>query len=88
LKKFITGCIVFMLKTVSREFSLMIFQIGHFYILGDAENMFKYFHLWLENEKARRGSNSRGIGTKLYEAALAILHCLQNGHQKNCTNLK
>lgn len=50
--------------------------------------MFKYFHLWLENEKARRGSNSRGIGIKLYEAALAILHCLQNGHPKNCSNLK
>lgn len=58
------------------------------WFLGDAENMFKYFHLWLENEKARRGSNSRGIGIKLYEAALAILHCLQNGHPKNCSNLK
>lgn len=66
----------------------MFFTNLNFYFLGDAENMFRYFHLWLENEKARRGNNSRGIGTKLYEAALAILHCLQSGHPKNCSNLK
>jgi hypothetical protein len=72
-----------------KDFEEVYYRLYSFYVEnGDAENMFKYFHLWLENEKARRGSNSRGIGTKLYEAALAILHCLQNGHQKNCTNLK
>ncbi|XP_050315438.1 SET and MYND domain-containing protein 4-like [Anthonomus grandis grandis] len=71
-----------------KDFEEVYYRLYSYYVeVGDAENMFKYFHLWLENEKARRGENSRGIGTKLYEAALAILHCLQSGHPKNC-NLK
>lgn len=62
----------------------------YYFFKGDAENMFRYFHLWLDNEKARLGNSSRRIGTKLYEAALAILHCLQNGQQQpnNLGNLK
>ncbi|XP_057661790.1 SET and MYND domain-containing protein 4-like isoform X1 [Diorhabda carinulata] len=72
-----------------KDFEEVYYRLYSYYVeSGNAENMFKYFHLWLENEKARRGNNSRGIGTKLYEAALAILHCLQNGNPKNCTNLK
>ncbi|KAJ8910841.1 hypothetical protein NQ315_015576 [Exocentrus adspersus] len=72
-----------------RDFEEVYYRLYSYYVeTGDAENMFKYFHLWLQNEKARRGDNSRGIGTKLYEAALAILHCLQNGQPKNCSNLK
>ncbi|CAG9864473.1 unnamed protein product [Phyllotreta striolata] len=72
-----------------RDFEEVYYRLYSYHVeSGDAENMFKYFQLWLENEKARRGQNSRGIGTKLYEAALAILHCLQNGNPKNCTNLK
>lgn len=72
-----------------KDFEEVYYRLYSYYVeIGDAENMFKYFHLWLENEKARRGENSRGIGTKLYEAALAILHCLQSGHPKNCSNLK
>ncbi|XP_044254997.1 SET and MYND domain-containing protein 4-like [Tribolium madens] len=72
-----------------KDFEEVYYRLYSFYVKhGDAENMFKYFHLWLENEKARRGSNSRVVGTKLYEAALAILHCLKGGQQKNCTNLK
>ncbi|XP_019867309.1 SET and MYND domain-containing protein 4 [Aethina tumida] len=71
-----------------KDFEEVYYRLYSYYVENcDAENMFKYFHLWLTNEKARRGENSRGIGTKLYEAALAILHCLQNGHPKNC-NLK
>ncbi|KAL1516683.1 hypothetical protein ABEB36_000563 [Hypothenemus hampei] len=72
-----------------KDFEEVYYRLYDYYvILGDAKNMFKYFHLWLENEKARRGENSRGIGTKLYEAALAILHCLKSGQPKNCSNLK
>ncbi|XP_030763066.1 SET and MYND domain-containing protein 4-like [Sitophilus oryzae] len=72
-----------------KDFEEVYYRLYSYYVeIGDAENMFKYFHLWLENEKARRGENSRGIGTKLYEAALAILHCLQSGQPKNCINLK
>ncbi|CAH0547824.1 unnamed protein product [Brassicogethes aeneus] len=71
-----------------KDFEEVYYRLYSYYVENcDAENMFKYFHLWLTNEKARRGDNSRGIGTKLYEAALAILHCLQNGHPKHC-NLK
>nr|CAI5865838.1 unnamed protein product [Callosobruchus analis] len=72
-----------------KDFEEVYYRIYSFYLeTGDAENMFKYFKLWLENEKARKGENSRGIGTKLYEAALAILRCLQNSNPKTCTNLK
>ncbi|KAH1003901.1 SET and MYND domain-containing protein 4 isoform X1 [Dendroctonus ponderosae] len=72
-----------------KDFEEVYYRLYSYYVeIGDAENMFKYFHLWLENEKARRGENSRGIGTKLYEAALAILHCLKSSHPNNCTNLK
>ncbi|VEN37449.1 unnamed protein product [Callosobruchus maculatus] len=72
-----------------KDFEEVYYRIYSFYVeTGDAENMFKYFKLWLENEKARKGENSRGIGTKLYEAALAILRCLQNSNPKTCTNLK
>ncbi|CAH1968869.1 unnamed protein product [Acanthoscelides obtectus] len=72
-----------------KDFEDVYYSLYNFFVgTGDAENMFKYFHFWLQNEKARKGDNSRGVGTKLYEAALAILHCLQNNNPKNCSNLK
>lgn len=72
-----------------KDFEEIYYRLYSYYLeTGDEKNMFKYFQLWLENEKARKGESYRVIGTKLYEAALAILHCLKNRQPKHCINLK
>lgn len=72
-----------------KDFEEIYYRLYSYYLeTGDVKNMFKYFQLWLENEKARKGESYRAIGTKLYEAALAILHCLKNRQPKHCINLK
>lgn len=72
-----------------KDFEEIYYKLYNLYLdINDPQHMLKYFQMWLVNEKARKGNHARSIGTKLYEAALAILHCLQTNTFKSRVNLK
>ncbi|XP_023312598.1 uncharacterized protein LOC111692728, partial [Anoplophora glabripennis] len=53
----------------------------------DPLNTCKYFRLWLDIQKAWKGENSRTVGVKLFETALAVLVCCIKTHPRNLGSL-